>query len=65
MLMNMYLEFKFHAFETNLMHAILLNLHIYLIILSDLCLEFMQIGGTPLNVDDVFYLGQIFNVVQV
>jgi hypothetical protein len=63
--MNMYLEFKFHAFETNLMRAILLGLHIYLIILNDLCLEFMQIGGTPPNVDDVFYLGHIFNAVQV
>ncbi len=55
--MIMYLESKFHVSKTNLMGAILLGLHIYLIILSDLCLEFMPVGDTPPNVDDVFYLG--------
>jgi len=44
---------EFHVFETNLMGAILMGLHIYLIILSDLCLEFMQICYTPTNVDVV------------
>jgi hypothetical protein len=48
---------KFHVFETNLMGAILMVLHIYLTILNDLCLEFMHIGDIPLDVDDVPYLG--------
>jgi hypothetical protein len=56
---------EFHVSETNLMGAILMGLHIYLTILSDLCLEFMQIGDTPPDVDDVPYLGQVFNAVQV
>jgi hypothetical protein len=53
----MYLESKFYVSKTNLMGAILLGFHIYLIILSDLCLEFMQIGDILPNVDDVLYLG--------
>ncbi len=56
---------KFHVFETNFMGAILMGLHIYLIILKYLCLEFMHIGDTPLDVDDVPYLGQVFNVIHV
>jgi hypothetical protein len=47
------------------MGAILMGLHIYLIILKYLCLEFMHIGDTPLDVDDVPYLGQVFNVIHV
>jgi hypothetical protein len=54
---------KFHVFETNFMGAILMGLHIYLTILNDLCLEFMHVGDTPPYVDDVLYLGQVFNVV--
>jgi hypothetical protein len=56
---------EFHVSETNLMCVILMGLHIYLTIMSDLCLEFMQIGDTPPDVDDVPYLGQVFNAVQV
>jgi len=47
------------------MGAILMGLHIYLTVLNYLCLEFMHTGDTPLHVDDVPYLGQVFNVVQV
>jgi hypothetical protein len=56
---------KFDVFETNSIGAILMGLHIYWTILSDLCLEFMQIGDTPPNVDVVPYLGHVFNAIQI
>jgi hypothetical protein len=45
------------------MGAILMGFHIYLIILSNLCLEFMQIGDTPLDVDDAPCFGHVFNAI--
>jgi hypothetical protein len=49
--------YEFHVSNTKLMGAILMGLHIYLTILNDLCLEFMQIGDTLPDVDDVLYFG--------